>query len=231
MPALPAVANVLKVILGFTMPGVVDILNRLWVKYVNPATSAQLNTFCSNAATSWASAMKPQIVPACQLIAISAEDLSSPSSPNGIWTGSTAGTNANLVTDPATCFVVNNVTNNRQRGGHSKNWISGIPLSNLSSNGANTWNATNANTILTAWQTFLSNLVNSANYPPGGTLTQVVPNIYHSFSYRSYVDNAGRTVYKKINTPVTTVTNIYSVAGTNYDLIVGSQRRRNHMSK
>lgn len=228
MPPLALAAGTIKTILQYALPGVASVINRLFFTGTGSTTNAALNTWCGNVAASWNTNMAPLIAPACTLVAVTAEDLTSGTSPVGAWAGSHPGTSSNLIFDPAAAFIVKNLIANRYRGGHPRTYIPGVPSSNQASNGANTWNTTDAAGLLTQWKAFLSAISGSSG-PTGysGMAQSVVP--YYSGTTAVTTGVAPHTRGKTKATPLATTTPIY-IASNVYNPTIGSQRRRNHQS-
>lgn len=228
MPALPFASQTIKTILQYTLPGVAAALTRLFFTGTGSTTNAALNTWCGNVAASWNTNMAPLIAPGCVLVAVTAEDLTSATSPIGAWAGSHPGTNAGTQFEPSASFVVKNLIANRYRGGHPRTYIPGVPTTNQNSAGANTWGSTNANTLLTAWLAFLS-AVSGSSGPTGytGLAQSVVP--YYSGSTAITSGTAPHQRGKTKATVLSSTTPIL-IASHTYNPTIGSQRRRNHQS-
>jgi hypothetical protein len=226
MPALPNISGAIKMLLQYTLPGVPLILNRLFFQGTGSTTNTALNNWCSTAATGWNTYMPPYSIPDLTLVAITAEDLTSPTSPIGAWAGSHIGTATNVNGFPSPAFIVKNLDAFRSRGGHSRTYLPGISPSNLTSQGGNTWNTTQANLINTAWNNFIL-AVTGSNGPAGYSgLQQVVPNYYKGFTaVENPLTGRYRNVPKVNPTPTTQV-----IVNHTYNDVVGSQRRRNKQS-
>lgn len=224
MPSLPAVTGLIRLLLQYTLPAVPLIINRLFFQGTGSTTNAALNTYCSNVASAWNLNMAPSTIPDCALVAVTAEDLTSATSPIGAWSGSHAGSETPGVTSyPNAAFIIKNHTNLRTRGGHSRTYLPGIANSAQSSNGSATWNTTTASSLLAQWQAFLS-AISGSGAPTGySSYAQVMPNYYHGFKS---VQNPVTLRYRNIPTPLATP-NVYVVTSNSYNTNVGSQRRRN----
>lgn len=227
MPALPFVTGLVRLLLQYVLPAVPLIINRLFFQGTGSTTNSALNTYCSNVATAWNADMASNTIPDCQLVAVTAEDLTSATSPIGAWSGNHPGGETPGVSSyPNAAFIVKNHTNLRARGGHSRTYLPGIATNQQSSNGAATWNPTSATAILNAWQTFLAAITGS-NGPTGYSgFAQVMPNYYHGFKS---VQNPITGRYRNVPVPLATP-NVYPVTATSYNTNVGSQRRRNKQS-
>jgi hypothetical protein len=227
MPALPAVSGLVKVLLQYALPTVASVLNRIWFQGTGSTTNAALNTWCTNVANAWNSNMAAKTLPTCSLVAVTAEDYSSLTSPIGAWTGSHAGTvTGGVNTQPATSLIIRNHTPLRARGGHSRTYLPGMDGNALTTGSSSDWTASSAASILTAWEAFLA-AVTGSNGPTGYSgFAQVVPNYYKGFTA---VENTLTGRYKnvaKVNPSPTT----QIVTSQTVNLVVGAQRRRNHQS-
>jgi len=227
VPALPAISGVVKVLLQYALPGVVDVLTRLFFQGTGSTTNSALNTWAGNVAAAWNTNMAPVVIPALVLNAITAEDLTTSTSPIGAWSGSHAGTfSPTSDLSPGVAMIVKNLTPLRQRGGHSRTYLPGMPVNYLSSSGANTWASGSATTVLTAWKAFLSAITGSSGPTGYSGLAQVVPNYYHGFTaVENPLTGRYRNVPKVVTTPTTQLVTSQVV-----NLTLGSQRRRNHQS-
>lgn len=221
--ALPAVTGLIRVLLQYTLPGVSILLNRLFFQGTGSTTNTALNTWCGNIASSWNTNMSPNSVPDLALIGVTAEDLTSSTSPVGAAAVNHPGTNTNPQSAPAIAFVVRNGTNLRERGGHSRTYVPGIPTGEETTASANTWNSTFASALLTSWKAFIA-AVTGVSGPAGYSGTaQVMPNYYHGFTS---VQNPITKRYRNIPTPLATPV-IYPITNQTYNSILASQRRRN----
>lgn len=227
MPALPFVGGLLKVLLQFALPGVTDVLCRLFFKGTGSTSSSALNTWASAIATNWGSNFKAQCIPDLSLVAVTADDLSSKTAPEGAWAGNIAGSNANLVSMPAAAMIIRNLVADKYRGGHSRTYLPGIPAGAQSSSGAATWSSASAATILSAWQAFLGS-IDGSNGPSGYTgLAQVVPHFYSGFTS---VQNPITKRWRNVPQVVTGTPVVDTIVAQTVNLNIGSQRRRNHQS-
>lgn len=230
MPPLPAIANMVKLLLQFTAPAVTDIITRLFIQGGSQGNTAGLNTAAQTIANSWTTNIAPLTTSNQTLASVSLEDLTSPSAPNGIWIGSKpGGAGSTFLAAPAVAFVMRNGINLRSRGGHSRVYIPGIPVNNQALDDGTQWLASFINTLDGAWTTFLSNTVaalNSAGYTGS---SMAVPHYYKGHTW-NHTGTAPNDYYKRVATvqsppiPVST----YSLVTANP--IIGSQRRRNHQS-
>lgn len=221
--ALPAVTGLLRVLLQYALPGVSILLNRLFFQGTGSTTSTALNTWCGNIAASWNTNMAPNSIPDLSLIGVTAEDLTSSTSPVGANATTHPGTNTNPQSAPAVSFVVRNGTALRERGGHSRTYIPGIPTGEETTAGSNSWNSTFAQALLTSWKAFISAITGVAGPAGYSGTVQVMPNYYHGFTS---VQNPITKRWRNIPTPLTTPV-IYPVTNQTYNPILASQRRRN----
>lgn len=200
------------------------LLNRLFFQGTGSSTQSALNTYAGNVAAAWNTNVAPLTNSSLILNGVTVEDLSSATSPSGTWAGSHAGGATGTQGAPAVSFIVRNPTGVRRRGGPSRTYVPGIPVTNETSSDANTWNTTFANSLLTAWNAFISAITGVAG-PSGYTGTQqVVPYYYHGFkSVQS--PTTGR--WRNVPTVVTGTPQVPTVLVRTYNPTLGSQRRRN----
>ena len=223
----PYISQMAKVILTYALPTVAQILNRIYFQGQGATSNAQLNTYASNVATSWNSHMAGQTMPQVQLTGVLVEDMTAPGAPVGAWAGSNAGSSTGTdVLTPGTALIIRNHTPIRSRGGHSRVYLPGMPGSGLTVPDSANWSATFAAAVLGAWNAFISGITGS-NGPGGYTgWTQCVPNYYHGFVVvTNPITKRTRNVPNPVLNPTAT-----NVASTSVNLIIGTQRRRNHQS-
>ena len=231
MPALPAIANVLKLIMQFTAPAVADVITRLFVNGGgSQGTTAGLNTAAQTIANSWTTNIAPLTTSQQTLAAVSIEDLTSAGAPNGVWIGSKpGGAGSTFLAAPAVSFVMRNGIGVRSRGGHSRVYIPGIPLNNQSAVDSTQWNPTFITTLDAAWTTFLGNIVSAINSAGYGSGSMCVPHYYKGHSW-NHTGTPPNDIYKRVNTVVSPPVGVSSYSLVSANPIIGSQRRRNHQT-
>jgi len=227
MPALPAIAGLIRIILQYALPTAANVLNRIFVQGTGSTNNTAMNVYATNIATAWNTNMAPQLVPAVALVAVTCEDLSSLTSPVGAWTGSHPGTSTHIDSvDPGSALIMKNITALRSRGGHSRNYLPGIPDSNVSAELGSIWNSSSAGGITTSWKNFIAAIVGT-NGPTGyPSLQQVVPNYYKGFTVvTNPITHRARNVPTLVANPTTT-----PVSTITFNPVIGSQRRRNRQT-
>jgi hypothetical protein len=231
VPALPAVAGLIKLLLTFAAPGVAAVINRWFFQGSGTSNSAALNTACTTMANSWHTLMGGNQVPAISLIGAEAEDLTSPTSPTGIWVGSQAGSNAGAASTPALAFIVKPVTADRYRGGHSRIYIPGVSTGAVSASDATTWNTTTGAAIATAVTAFLQNCVTALQSAGYAGVSPVVPHFYKGGGRNwTHYGTAPNDYWKSTAIPAKAPIAIDQYSTVSYNDILGNQRRRNHQS-
>lgn len=221
MTALPPVPKCIQFQLLYTDGADTDIRNMLYFTYTQTLSSTDLQTLCNTMVTVWGSHMAGQTVQRCVLEGVIATDLSGPTSAEG--SSSIASIPGTIV--PATsqgltsgaAFVMSNITALKYRGGHSRNYIPGLPQSGLLD--ANTWTVAFQTTIINAWAAFLQAFVSTAVPTAVGVLQQVVA---HRFGKTAGAPVLSGVKSVPLSNPFTTAVTAHK---TNPQ--VGSQRRRN----
>lgn len=231
MPPLPAIANVLKLILQYSAPAVADVLTRLFVVGGGTTgTTSGLNTAAQTIANSWTTNIAPLTTSQQNLTTVSIEDLTNASAPNGVWIGTKpGGAGSTFLAAPAVSFVMRNGIGVRSRGGHSRVYIPGIPLNNQSSVDSTQWNPTFITTLDNAWTTFLGNILSAINSAGYGTGSMCVPHYYKGHTW-NHTGTPPNDIYKRVNTVVSPPVPVSSYALVSANPIIGSQRRRNHQT-
>lgn len=230
MPALPPIANMVKLLLQFTAPAVTDIITRLFVQGTQQGSTSGLNTAAQTIANSWTTNIAPLTTSNQTLASVSLEDLTNASSPNGIWIGSKpGGAGSTFLAAPAVSFVMRNGINLRSRGGHSRVYIPGIPINNQSLDDGTQWLASFITTMDGAWTTFLSNVVSALNTAGYGAGSMAVPHYYKGHTW-NHTGTPPNDYYKRVATPVAAPIPVSSYSLVTANPIIGSQRRRNHQS-
>lgn len=229
MPALPAVANAAKMLLRWAAPGIIDGLARLFFSWAGNISNSTLNSYATNVAQAWSNNMANLVPAPVALTEVSIEDLTSPTGPVGVWSGTKAGSRAGGAYTPAACFIVQDVIPRRYRGGHPRNYLLGMDTSQTSPTDGNTWLASYASTVLSAWGLFLSQIT-GANGPSGATTWSQCNVSYYS---GTMAETSGSGNYQRGKTKAIVRTAVPFpdvVIGHNYNPQIGSQRRRNRQS-
>lgn len=232
MPQLPPISGLIKMLLIYSAPGIADIMNRVFFSSTGQPGTNALNTAAQTIANSWTTQMAPISSPTQLLNTVSLQDLSSPTAFNGIWVGNKAGTAGTPnVASPAVAMVIKNGVANRYRGGHSHVYIPGLQLGNMTQEEANTWQTTFANSVASAWSAFLGNAISALVTAGYSGVVSAVPHYYKGAARTwTHYGIPPHDWYKKTLTPVAPPVPVdtYTTVGAN--LVLASQRRRNHQS-
>src|SRR5215469_7725101 len=157
MPPLPAIAGALRLLLHYAAPGIPNMINRLLFSGTGSTSNTALNTWTTNISNAWTTNMAPVTMPYVTLVAATAEDLTTPTAGTGAWAGSKAGTITGGLSSPAdACMVIQNLTNNRSRGGHSRTYLPGIDGRNISGSDPGQWTTASMSSLLNAWNAFIA---------------------------------------------------------------------------
>lgn len=216
-------------LLRWAAPGIADGLARLFFSWAGNISNSSLNTYASSVANAWSNNFGGQVPAQVALTEVSIEDLTSPTGPVGVWSGSKAGSRSGGAYTPAAAFIVQDVIPRRYRGGHPRNYLLGLDTSQTTPADGNTWLPTYATTVLGAWTNFLG-AISGANGPSGATTWAQVNVSYYSGT-EAVTSGSGNYIRGKTKAIVrTTVPFPDVVVGHNYNPQLGSQRRRNKQS-
>lgn len=220
MPALPNVANVIRVALGFDLENVPVALTRFYIAFTGTApTVANLASF-NSAINSAMTADLASLLNSSSIIT-SIESIDLTSSTGAVDTSVTAvdGTRTGTVLPADTSLVASYTIARRYRGGHPRGYWPLGTATDLASN--RSWSSS----FVTAGNTGLTNFfaaVLAGGWTGSGTLTHVNVSYFHGFTV---VTNplTGRAR----NVPTVRVTPLQDVVtGIACKPSVGTQRRR-----
>jgi hypothetical protein len=222
MPPLPDVAQVLRVELKQTYQSDLDVLTRLYFQYSGAAPSdADLTTFAGDVAAAWGSDIAPELVhESVTLTEVTVTDLTSPTSGQGSWAGSSAG---GLSGDPlaaGTAFLVNFQIARRYRGGKPRVYPAWGAAASLGD--ASGWGGGFMTEVGIKWPAFVAEIIADA---PGssGPIVQVNVSYYQGFAVEiNPITGRSRNISKPRAVPV-----VDPVLSTTYSTKPASQRRRN----
>jgi hypothetical protein len=88
----------------------------------NPSASV-LNELASHASSAWGTNMSPTQHPSIALIEVVAQDLTSRSAFQGVWSGSVAGTSSGSQLPLDNCVLINYTLHHRYRGGKPRSYL------------------------------------------------------------------------------------------------------------
>jgi hypothetical protein len=209
------------------------MVTRLFCQGQTSTTNTGLNAIAQAVANSWGSNLSPVQVPTVALTSVQVEDLTSPTSPNGIWLGNIPGTlPTTTVAAPQAAFIVRAPVPLRLRGGHTKTYIPGIALSNENSEDANTWTTGFGSSMTTRWNSLLQNICSALATNGMGTANMVSPAYYRGGRTWVHYGTAPYDWYKKKNNiaPLPIQVIQYGNNATGYNPTIGTQRRRTRQS-
>jgi hypothetical protein len=194
----------------------------LYFTYTQTMSATDLGTLTNNMKNDWVTHMAGQTTANISLLEVFANDLSSVTAPEAVDSLPSRPGTIVPATSPslpyATCFVVGNETNRKYRGGHSRNYLPGMPQSGMVD--GNTWSVAFQSAIITAWQAFLQEFVTTLVPTAVGVLTQTVA---HRFGRPAGAPPDSELPSVPLANPFTD-----TVVAYHSDPQVGSQRRRNH---
>lgn len=200
--------------------GEVHFGSRVFLQYSGTGgTTAEYNSFASSVASAWSSDLAASTTADYTLTEVQVIDLSSATSPTGLWTGTEVGTRAGAALAQNVAYTLNYETALRRRGGHFHGqwrWGTASDLAN-----SRNW-TTGAVTSLNAnFVSFMTAIL--ADVWSGGTALAHVGVQYYGPPNRTITGSTGRvrTVSTLLAAPVT-----YSVTGYAAFTRLGSQRRR-----
>lgn len=229
MPPLPVVANAAKMLLRWAAPGIADGLARLFFTWAGSISNTTLNTYANAVASAYNINITPLVPPAVSLTEVVIEDLTSLTAPVGVWSGTHPGSRSTGAYTPAACFIIQDLISRRYRGGKPRNYLLGMDTSQTSPTDGNTWLASYANTVVTAWSNFLT-AISGANGPVGAT-AWAQSNVSYYQGTTSVTSGTGAYTRGKTKATVRAVVPFPDpVIGHAYNPQIGSQRRRNKQS-
>jgi hypothetical protein len=218
---LPPILRTVQFQLLYTDSADTDVRNILYFTYSNSMSATDLTTLCNNMKTQWNTHMASSTVPNVLLEEVFANDLSSDFAPQAADTlAAFPGTNGGTKLTSGAAFVISNETGLKYRGGHSRNYLPGIPENDLLD--ANTWSTAAQTAILNAWTAFLSAFIQTAVPAAVGTLVHVVAHRFGKTPDAPVLAGVSASKSVPLTSPFTTPISAYR---TNPQ--VGSQRRRN----
>lgn len=222
MPALPAVSEVLRVALIGTLGGDTNVVNRFYIDFAGGSgTNPGLATACTSIANSWNTNLAGLFPPDYTLAQVTAEDLTSSTSPVASATVSHPGTRSGNALAAGQAAVVRCHIGRRYRGGHPRQYLACFTNTDLAN--AQTWQPASMASLQSAFAAFMTGVCNAVNTWTSDTgAQQTNVSYYQGFTNRTYPSGRIYPVPNVRATPVTDLVTSYSV-----NPHVGSQRRRN----
>lgn len=226
MPALPIIANLVKVALSYALEGAVNAVTRHFLLGTTATGTSALNTAATNIQNAWKANMAPVTMPNTSLVLVEVEDLSSPTAGTGVWAGSVPGTISGGLNSPAgSAMIITNLLNLRQRGGHSRVFLPGMDGRIISPTDNGEWTNGGATNVLTAWQAYLTAVKGQSGNMGYSSMSHVTPHYYHG--NHPYIDtNTNRAHNKPVLDPLGPQP--YAIINNGFSLTIGTQSRRNH---
>ena len=224
MPALPVVANVMRIDLKGTITGGGVFADRIFVRYATALSSADAATIATGVGTAWNTNLAPIISNNATLQTVTVTDLASVSGAQSVQSTVHAGTDAAATMPGASSVVVRFKIARRYRGGHPRFYLG--PIASGHSANPDQWSAGFLTTVLADWNAFVNAVLALAT---GGTgaLTHVNVSYFSGFSVvTNPITHRARNVPSlRIAGPATDSVSSYSVNPN-----IASQRRRNHQN-
>lgn len=221
VPALPNVANTLKVSLKFTYQNDTDVVTRFYMAYSGTApTSAQLTTMAGTLGTNWATIFAAQMSNELTLTEVTITDLTSPTSAIGVSTANHAGTNAGAPLAAGVATLLNFSVSRRYRGGKPRAYLPCGVAGDLFS--ASAWSTSYISVIQGGWTTWISDVI--AAGAVWGTVSGQVNVSYYS-GFTNFTGPTGRTRARSTVRATVPAPDVVTAVAVNAK--PGSQRRRN----
>lgn len=220
MPALPSVANVLKVQLLWSDSADVAVTSTLYFQYSGAAPSAgDLNNFCAVVCNAFG-AEDSLWHTSVDLTGATAVDLTSHSAAEGAATANFAGTSTGGPLAGGTAVVVNYKIARRYRGGKPRNYY---PFGDSSKiNTRQSWSAAFVAAVASGVSTAIASIIGTSVGP--ASISNHVNVSYYSGSRVVTSPTTGRARNVPILRDAPLVDNIVS---SSVQIVPGSQRRRN----
>jgi hypothetical protein len=221
MPPLPAVPQVLRCTLKYTLGGDTDLINRFHILYDGgPPTTANLVTLATDIANAWAARIATIFTDGLALEEVTLEDLTSDTSAVGSWTGTQLGTNGSDPLSAGAALVLQMKIARRYRGGHPRIYWGGLDQADLAT--PQTWSAG----ALSTWPPlFLDFFADIEAMSAGGTELLNIVNVSYFEGFTPFEYPSGR--YRNIPKLRTGGPVVDIVTGFTMNPKVASQRRRN----
>jgi hypothetical protein len=182
MPVLPNLPGVIRLNVHYTVGDNSHVVNRLWFHTTDPSTitAADLLNFCEVADTVWNATLKTFFGSDTTQTGCDATDMSSrtgATASSSVSVGGTAAGDSLPIQDTA---VVDFRINDRYRGGHPRNSLSGMTTDAMAD--ASHWTTGFQSGLSGAYGTFVGESISGA--PPAWTsLAHVVPRIYSGHTW------------------------------------------------
>jgi len=219
MPALPAVAKVVRCDLRYSLGVDSNVENRLFFSYAGALSQTDAQTFAGLVRAQWIAHPMVQLATTLTLFQTEVTDLTSSTAAQALDTTTGAGANANAAAPNGVAFIAKFKLARRYRGGHPKVYLPGATGNNIATGAV--WNGTYANSVMTAFAAGIGAIAGGA--PAGmGAITHV--NVSYFLGFHNVTLPSGRTVSRPTLRVAPVVDAVISYA---FNPNVASQRRRN----
>jgi hypothetical protein len=220
MPALPAVARVVRVDVAFSIPGDNNAEFRKFLQYTGVLTAGDAQTWVSAIHAAFNTRMAGQLYTGCTLKQTTLTDLSSSSAAQAFDATPHAMANANTSLPSGLAMVIKARIARRYRGGHPKTYLPGVPNALLV--GGNQWSAAGMAGIIAAWNLWISDCLTSVPIA-AAPATEVNVSYYEGFVATPTPSGRYRNIPRlRPGGPVVDV-----ILGHAINSTAASQRRRN----
>lgn len=220
VPALPPIAKVIRVRVIGTDSADNEVGTHFTLQYTGTAgTTAEYNTLATTISNEWNTYLAPVTPSDFTLTSVVIQDLSSATSPQGMWTGTIAGSRSGSGLPLNVAFSLEYQTNLRRRGGrwHGQ-WRFGVD-GDLATQ--QTWSGSAITAFLTAFEDFIAAVI-AAVWSGGGALTHI--GVQYNGPPNRIVTSASGRVHTA-STPLVTPLP-YAVVSYAAKPRLGSQRKR-----
>lgn len=222
MPALPTVANVLKMTTIWTVGVDTDVASIHHLQFSGPSPSAaNLTTAAGTIRAAWDTNMKALLNSNNVLTTVILQDLTTNTGAEGQSVGSNPGTRTGAQNAGGVAVVMNHAIARRYRGGHPKNFLPYGSATDLQT--AQAWTSSFANSMTSGYAAFITAIT---GLTIGSASTTGIVNVSYYSGFTVVISpTTGRARnVPKVRASVSPDVITSTVASTK----VGSQRRRNH---
>lgn len=219
MPALPAVAKVVRVDHHYSEASDANMQVRNFFAYSGALSTADAVTWLGNIVTAQQAFVTAAMNTSTSLVGSELTDLSSASSPQVLNSGGATGAAGANPSPTGVALVIKYHIGRRYRGGHPRNYIPGTRVTGLTN--PSQWDNTYLGAFVAAWITYLAACTANTNPAAIGTITHVNVSYYLGFVNHTYPSGRVKPIPTLRATPVTDL--ITNVTG---NPIPGTQRRR-----
>jgi hypothetical protein len=226
MAQLPFVSQVVRALIKYSAPGIQDLVTRMFWNWAGTLSQTALQNWANNVGSVWLTEIAPLVPAGLILTECTAEDLTSATGPAATEAFTHPGSRSGGGYAPAVAFIIQDTIARRYRGGHPRKYLPGLDITQTATTDANTWLATYANTVVTAWNAFIAG-ISGANAPSGTTTWSECNVSYYSgfTAVQNPLTGRYRNVPKLRTTPLVDIISAHT-----YNTHFGSQRRRNAQS-